>query len=206
MKKWNLTILRHGETLYNCENRMMGHCDSELTENGIQQILTRRNLIMSTPFSHIFSSDLGRAQKTTELLIKGTRYTPVYSPFFRERSYGKHEARYGHEFKKEFKYLLDALVAMPHDKRLHVRLDDDIETTHEIYERFVRGLSTLLTPFSPGNALIVTHWGCIRAIIEKHSYFDGHVRENERMANGGFIRLKWSGHFNFTWVESNGLQ
>lgn len=36
MKK-KLYLMRHGQTLFNCQNKIQGWCDSPLTEEGIRQ-------------------------------------------------------------------------------------------------------------------------------------------------------------------------
>ncbi len=65
-----LYLLRHGRTVYNCENRVQGRCDSPLTELGVAQAhaagawLAERGV----RFDRIFSSPLGRALSTAQIV------------------------------------------------------------------------------------------------------------------------------------------
>jgi broad specificity phosphatase PhoE len=65
-------ITRHGETEWNKVQKMQGHLDSDLTELGERQAIWLRDRLEAIDFKAIYSSPLGRAYKTAEL-IKGNR-------------------------------------------------------------------------------------------------------------------------------------
>lgn len=54
-------FVRHGETVWNTENRMMGQLNSPLTTKGQQQVLALGQRLKPYPVSALYSSDLGRA-------------------------------------------------------------------------------------------------------------------------------------------------
>lgn len=69
-KETRLYLVRHGETVWNAENRIQGIKDSPLTEKGIKhaQLLAESLAGMAGPVEKIFSSPLGRAFGTAEII------------------------------------------------------------------------------------------------------------------------------------------
>ncbi|WP_203563851.1 phosphoglycerate mutase family protein [Deefgea sp. CFH1-16] len=65
-------LLRHGQTKFNLERRMQGHCDSALTELGVAQAramgATLRAELGSLDNWQVFASPLGRTMQTAELV------------------------------------------------------------------------------------------------------------------------------------------
>jgi broad specificity phosphatase PhoE len=61
-------ITRHGETVWNIQQRMQGQQDSPLTENGILQAKAAAEKLKKIHFDHAFSSDLLRARRTAEII------------------------------------------------------------------------------------------------------------------------------------------
>ncbi|MBM5570778.1 MULTISPECIES: histidine phosphatase family protein [Deefgea] len=66
-------LLRHGQTEFNLERRMQGHCDSPLTELGKSQAramgATLSALLSEPQRWHVLASPLGRAQHTAKLVL-----------------------------------------------------------------------------------------------------------------------------------------
>ena len=95
-----LYLLRHGQTRYNLEHRVQGHCDSPLTELGVAQAHAAGAWLAAQRvcFERIFSSPLGRALSTAEiareeLMAAGWEGVPAVEPVdgLMERSYGPFE-------------------------------------------------------------------------------------------------------------------
>lgn len=67
-------LLRHGQTVFNAEKRLQGHCDSPLTEQGEAQALamgaTLRALLDCPEEWAVYVSPLGRAQQTARLVCR----------------------------------------------------------------------------------------------------------------------------------------
>lgn len=78
----NFYILRHGETVYNTEKRMQGWSDSPLTEKGEKKASQLGESLKNFRFDAVFTSDLGRAVKTSELVMEKNHYP---APFFTEQ-------------------------------------------------------------------------------------------------------------------------
>ena len=95
----HLYILRHGQTEFNLQHRVQGHCDSPLTELGVAQAHAAGAWLAAqgVRFERIFSSPLGRALATAEVareeLAAAGLPAPTVEPVdgLIERSYGPFE-------------------------------------------------------------------------------------------------------------------
>ena len=67
----DLYLVRHGQTELNVQNILQGWQDSPLTERGCEQALATRAAFedRGVTFDHAYSSSLGRAQRTAELIV-----------------------------------------------------------------------------------------------------------------------------------------
>ena len=83
-----VVLIRHGETLWNKENRSMGHLDSPLSQLGEMQARSIANRLMSTSFSYLYSSDLGRAIQTAEYISRETGHKIRAEKMLRETNLG----------------------------------------------------------------------------------------------------------------------
>ena len=87
-----IVLLRHGESVWNKENRFTGWTDVDLTEKGVQeakeagQTLRKEGYI----FDVVFTNMLERAAKTTKIVLKEMNLEiPVYESWrLNERHYG----------------------------------------------------------------------------------------------------------------------
>lgn len=86
-----LVIIRHGQSLWNLENRFTGIMDVPLTETGITQAHIAGQKLKHIVFDHAFTSMLSRAQQTLAIILEeiGETQVPVTkSAALNERSYG----------------------------------------------------------------------------------------------------------------------
>jgi len=65
-----IILIRHGETLWDIEKRTIGHLDVPLSELGKKQSIAIAERLKNIPFTHLYSSDLGRAIETAEYIAK----------------------------------------------------------------------------------------------------------------------------------------
>ena len=69
-----LYFVRHGKTEWNLEGRLQGaKGDSPLLEESIEQVRELGRYLSDTHFDLVFSSDLPRAKKTSELIIESQK-------------------------------------------------------------------------------------------------------------------------------------
>ena len=103
-----LVLVRHGESVWNKENRFTGWTDVDLSEKGIEEVKQAGIELKSKKikFDIAFTSSLTRAQKTLSYILETIGNVPIkYSWKLNERHYGalqglnKNEmrAKYGEE-------------------------------------------------------------------------------------------------------------
>ncbi len=90
---YKIVLLRHGESIWNKENRFTGWTDVDLTEKGVEEGKEAGKTLMENGFSFelAFTSYLIRANKTLELTLNvmGLENIPV------EKSWRLNERHYG---------------------------------------------------------------------------------------------------------------
>lgn len=96
-------FVRHGETVWNVENKICGMTDSPLTENGRAQARQTGALVHASGLhiDEILYSPLSRAADTAKVIAAATGIPAREEPRLREQCFGKYEGtpRDGAEFK-----------------------------------------------------------------------------------------------------------
>lgn len=89
-----LYLIRHGQTFLNQLNRMQGWVDSLLSKRGIYQAKMLGQNLAKIHFKAIYSSDLGRARQTSQLISQEMAYQgPItYTSNLRETNFGSFDA------------------------------------------------------------------------------------------------------------------
>jgi broad specificity phosphatase PhoE len=83
-----LIAIRHGETEWNAQGREIGQLDSPLTERGIQQARLVAGRLNQGVFHALYSSDLGRAIQTAEIIAAKCQKPVQLDAGLRERHMG----------------------------------------------------------------------------------------------------------------------
>jgi 2,3-bisphosphoglycerate-dependent phosphoglycerate mutase len=86
-----LVIFRHGQSVWNLENKFTGWVDVELTEKGVEEAKNAGLKLKGFKFDLAYASSLQRAQKTLALALEqsGQSNVPVtYNQALNERMYG----------------------------------------------------------------------------------------------------------------------
>lgn len=84
-------VIRHGETDWNLQGRFQGHADSRLTEKGMSQANRLGQHLADRSITAIYSSDLGRAMTTAEIIGRAIGCHTQAVDDLRERRLGRLE-------------------------------------------------------------------------------------------------------------------
>lgn len=86
-----LILVRHGQSLYNLENRFTGTLDIPLTDLGKEQAKLAGQKLIGYLFNIAYTSMLSRAQQSLQIILKEMKLTIpiVKNKAFNERMYGK---------------------------------------------------------------------------------------------------------------------
>ena len=108
MRKTRIFLIRHGETLWNLEQRCQGFTDIALSERGLEQAKRlARYLSKIARLSAIYSSDLIRARKTAEVIAEAYRLEVQIDARLRELNQGRLEGKNLMNMLEEYPELLE---------------------------------------------------------------------------------------------------
>ncbi|WP_102691898.1 histidine phosphatase family protein [Rummeliibacillus pycnus] len=155
-----LYITRHGETEWNCEERMQGWLDSNLTEKGENNARLLGQRLENTNFAAIFSSPSGRT-KATANLIRGDREIPIYyDDQLKEMNMGMWEGKELSAIKEMYPVSYESFWNSPH---LYKPIEG--ETFEETRQRASQIVDHIKKHYKSGNILIVTHSIIIKCLL-----------------------------------------
>ncbi len=86
-----LVIFRHGQSIWNLENKFTGWVDVELSPKGIDEARSAGEKIKGYNFDYAYASDLKRAQNTLTLALETAGHpaiSAIYDKALNERMYG----------------------------------------------------------------------------------------------------------------------
>jgi len=160
-----LVLFRHGQSIWNLENKFTGWVDVDLSEKGIQEAISAGHKIKGMHFDLAYSSVLIRAQKTLTLALESSGHPPVetiYHQALNERMYGdlqgldKSETakKYGEEQVKIWRRSYD--IAPPNGESLK-------DTAARVIPYFTTEIEPLLKQGK--NIVIVAHGNSLRALV-----------------------------------------
>lgn len=155
----HLYFTRHGETEWNVQNRMQGHLDSNLTNNGVRDALLLGEKLENTNFGAVISSPSLRTLQTSKLII-GKRDLPLKTDErLREIHLGSWQGKTIDEIQKMDSYRYDCYV---HHPQLFTR--DAGEDFDDVKIRLESFLESIEETYPSGNLLIVTHGMVIKTL------------------------------------------
>ena len=162
-----LVLVRHGQSIYNLENRFTGWKDVDLTQQGIDEALQAGKILKKNNFNFdiAYTSNLIRAQKTLNLILKelNSSLTPITNEALNERDYGdligqnKKEAaeKFGKEQVQIWRRSYD--TPPPGGESLKMTCDRTLPYFNNILKKVYNG----------NDIIIAAHGNSIRAIVMK---------------------------------------
>lgn len=150
-----LVIVRHGETESNVQHKVMGQLDSPLTAKGIQQAKAIADRLRRLKFTSIYSSDLGRAVQTANIIAETCGKQIIFDAELREWNMGIFEGLTVSEMHKKF----------PQERQDYEQIGDEYiipkgESLTQCRARGFRILNAIAERHSDENVVVVTH-GCV---------------------------------------------
>jgi broad specificity phosphatase PhoE len=108
-----LLLIRHGETLWNREQRCQGFSDVALSELGVKQAQLLSRALQRGRVDAFYSSDLIRAKKTAEIIAEPHGISVRTDVRLREMNQGQLEGKNIEEMLKEYPEILRQWVQTP---------------------------------------------------------------------------------------------
>ncbi len=184
-------IIRHGETEWNVLKRIQGHTDIPLNKAGELQAKELSKKFSQISFDFVFSSDLIRAKRTTEIIALDRKLKIQTTELLRERAFGKYEGK--HNNKLSLSSYNALLKAMAFEKRQEHRLDTGVESDEELIARIITFLRETAIIYPGKIILIGTHGGILRILLIHLGLATYKTLPHNSISNTSYIKLSSDG-------------
>ena len=153
-------IARHGQTNWNILGKTQGHGNSDLTDKGKEQAQQLAYALKEYPIDLIFTSDLGRAIETAQIIGKEIDVKVEETNALREMGFGAWEGLLIDEIKKDYFNAYDTWRNEPHLVDI-----PGGETLHIIKERVDNFIKELNDKYDNKHILLVSHTITVRVML-----------------------------------------
>lgn len=170
-------IVRHGQTEWNILGKTQGHGNSDLTAKGIEQAELLANSMIKYPIDYIYSSDLGRAYQTAEIIGNKLNVEVQKTEALREMNFGTWEGRLISDIMEENPTLYKQWRNEPHLARI-----PQGETLDMIKKRTDEFIKEINEKYDGKHIVLVTHSLCARIILL--SFLDSNVKNIYKINQG----------------------
>jgi len=158
-------LIRHGETDWNRDQRVMGQLDIPLNETGRAQAERTAEFLASEKISAIYASDLSRAWETARCIAEKQGLSPIATPEIREMRYGHWEGLTRDEVIE--KYPAEYAERTRNPSRFQ---PSGGESRRQLFERASKKFEEIAARHANETIALVAHGGTCRAIA---SYIAG---------------------------------
>jgi probable phosphoglycerate mutase len=164
MDRTQVIIVRHGETEWNLRFVRQGHLDSPLTARGLAQAKALAERLSLERFSKLYSSDLGRAVQTAQVIADVTGHEILMDARLRERHLGIFQGLSGEQIRERF----------PQEYHFHRTLGPtyvipDGESVEQQVARNIAYLTELAEKHVGETIVVVTHGGVLSGLF-RHTF------------------------------------
>jgi broad specificity phosphatase PhoE len=154
-------LTRHGETVWNREERVQGHGDSALTDLGRKQALALAERLARLKIDAVYASDLGRVAQTLAPYVGAVDCPVVTSTALREKCFGAWEGLTSRELEAGYPELWHRY----HDLRDIQTVPPGGETWADVATRVVGFLRLVVERHDRETILLVGHGGSLRPLV-----------------------------------------
>lgn len=172
--KNTIYIVRHGQTEWNLLGKTQGHGNSDLTPKGIEQAELLADSMTKYPIDYIYSSDLGRAYQTAEIIGNKLNIEVEKTEALREMNFGTWEGRIIKDIIEEDPELYKMWRNEPHLAKI-----PQGETLSQIKERTDAFIKEINEKYDGKHIVLVTHSLCARIMLL--SFLDSDVKNIYRI-------------------------
>jgi glucosyl-3-phosphoglycerate phosphatase len=155
-----LALIRHGETDWNREGRVMGWQPVAINATGRSQVARMAERLRATPLQAIYTSPLPRTAESAAILAAPHGLTPIPDERWIETKITGWEEKLWEELEGHpirGRYYADPTTRLP-----------DGETLTEVQLRTIKAVEELTKLFSDGIVVIVSHADPIRVIVSHY--------------------------------------
>jgi broad specificity phosphatase PhoE len=187
-ERQELLLIRHGQSTANASGVWQGQMEFPLSDEGRRQARSVGKALAGERFEAIYSSPLGRALETAEIIVRETGFPGAVVPMegLTERRGGSLEGTTHAEREARNPELVKKFLELPEEERWTLV---GAETDEEILHRFERAISEIRARHA-GRVVVVSHGGVMRAFL-RDRFGSGVLPGAERAPNASITRLAW---------------
>lgn len=156
-------LVRHGQTLWNQQQKIQGQLDSPLTAAALLQTKQLAAELADQKFSAIFSSDLGRARQTAQIFQLQHQINLYTTALLRERYLGILQGKNPHYLTEKLKQLLATIDQVAEAESLLAQ--ENIEQVAAVVSRLLTFFRQTALAYPGQKVLVVSHSGVIRQLL-----------------------------------------
>ena len=182
-------LMRHGETAWNREGRVMGRQPVDLDQGGREQVLRAVALARTLAPDLIVSSPLPRAVQSAEIIAQGIGGIEIITDDRLE------EVRYGDWEGKTYRQLIVDESYINYRKAPMESVTPGGETIAQVQARGVAAVDAAVTEHRGKRVLFVSHGDIIRTVMCHYMRLDLHHFHRLRVDNATFFGIEISDEF-----------
>lgn len=157
-----VVLVRHGETEWNLNGRYQGHADSPLTTRGLAQARALAMALDGEKFDAFYSSDLGRAKRTSSIIADRIGRRFLIDSRLREQHYGLLQGLNRKKAKEVDPGFFASLKTGDADY-----IPAGGESRRQRHDRALEAFDDIVTRHPGGLVLVVTHGGIVDSLFRE---------------------------------------
>ncbi|MFC4242927.1 histidine phosphatase family protein [Gryllotalpicola reticulitermitis] len=182
MSTQNLYLARHGQTALNAEGRLRGLANPPLDHVGVAEAERLAWALADKGAGIVLCSPLDRARRTGEIISQAAGIPLQIDERFNDRDYGPQTGQIKADVETQYGSVDEA---------------PGVEPVHDIIERALPALDSVLDEDTTRDVIIVTHDALIRPLI---LCIDGRIRATAPTASWNHLRRE-SGHWSVVAID-----
>jgi len=184
-----ILLVRHGETDWNKAQRLQGHIDIGLNEQGIIQAKLLGRALAQEKIDLAYSSDLSRALDTANTITAHHDVPTFIDVGLRERCYGEIQGMTYQEIEQQ----------LPDNHRAWHSRNPDFqplggETLRQFYERVTTSIERIAKDHLGQVILIVAHGGVLDCMYRYATQMDITEKRKVELLNTSLNRIRYHGN------------
>lgn len=162
MAQTKILLVRHGQTIWNQEEKMQGLLNSPLTPTGVHQAELLGQKLATEKIAACYASDLERAQQTAQLIINPHQLPVVADPSLRELNMGLWEGQSKATNQENYP---ESWHNFWHAPDLYVPIGPGAQTFSQLQENVTTGFKELVARHPNQTILIVSHRITVKVLL-----------------------------------------
>lgn len=191
-----ITIIRHGETKANEDDKLQGQLPGELSERGLSQSHALACKLSKNKFDIIIATDLKRGLTTAKIIAQYHNVPLITDKLLRERCFGILEGTSRTKFYSHERSLPDPYSHRP----------EKGESFYDLYDRAKLFVDKIKKQYNGKSLLIVSHGDFVRMCLGVFQELSVEKASKLRQANGCINILRFENNLQWHLIKFNDIQ